>query len=556
MTCWRLEDLFVVPALSGVCVCRKVHAAGDDDSVLRLVGDFLGSCYRQDLIARCKLGLDLKHAGRTERKRLLTAATSARWAGSITRRVDDQVALAVRCMKALLVRDRTEINRIEKRLRVPVGQGQGRVRGYTSGGERFQKQRRLQMLKAREARTAADLEDGNVSVCVGGKKLARNRHYLHDCGLTQQQWQQKWQAARWFLAADGETGKRYGNETIRVLPQESGHKHCKVRVRLPNTLAHLSNTSGRSPVYELEGTVTWHHRATEWYHRCLAGAAISYNFVFDPSKQAWYLSASWTLPQPTEPVEMLTAAKTVGIDLNSDHLAVFIVDEHGNPTGRPQTFKLLEEGTSPQRRGRLRESIDAALKWAVFQDARVVATEKLDFSRSKALGKQIYRRGQPGKTTRRKVAGLPTAQVFEAVTANAKKHGITHVAVDPAYSSKWGAKYWKPALNQTHRQHASSHHAAAVVISKRSQDHTAKRKNPEPETTRGSSRTIWIPAQPRTTDMPPRNRKGQQRAVPGKDLLAEPAPRRDRHSRSFGASTIEQPSIAQGTVRTTTAGWA
>ncbi len=544
MTRWRLEDPFVVPGPLGVCIRTKVHACGDDDSVLRLVGEFLGSCYRQDLTARCKLGLGLKHAERTERKRSLTAATSSRWAGSITRRSDDQVALEVRNMKASIERSRTEINRIEKRLRVPVGQRQGRVRGFASAGERWQKQRRLQKLKAREAQTSADLQAGRVSVCVGSKQLVNNRHHLQECGLTLQQWREQWDAARWYLAADGETGKRYGNETIRVLPSVSGTKNCTIQIRLPNALAHLSNTSSRSPVYELEGTVTWHHRATQWYHRCLAGAAISYSFVFDPSKQAWYLSASWTLPQPTEPVEMPTAAKTVGIDLNSDHLAVFIVDEHGNPTGRPQTFELLEEGTSEQRRGKLLESVDAALKWAVSCGARVVATEKLDFSRSKAHGRQIFRRGQAGKTTRRKIAGLPTSQVFDAVTANAKKHGITHIAVDPAYSSKWGTRYWKPALNQSHRQHASSHHAAAVVIARRSQSHAAKRKNPEPATTRGSSRTISVPAQPRTTDMPPTNRKGQQRAVPGNDLLAKPGTRRDRRSRSFGASPIEQPSIA------------
>ena len=544
MTRWRLEDPFVVPAPSGATVRTKVHASGDDASVLRQVSEFLGSYFRQDLAARCKLGAGPKHADQNERKKELTPVVSSRWANPITLRVGDQFALAVRNMEASIDRYRTEINRIEKRLRVPVGQRQGRVRGFASVGERWQKQRRLQSLKAREAQTSADLQAGRVSVCKGGKELANNRHHLQECGLTLQQWREQWDAARGFLTCDGRTGEPYGNEMIQVIPTAAGYKNCVVQIRLPKGLAHLSNTPDRkAPFYRLEGTVTWNHRATEWLHRCLTSSKISYTFSYDPDKQAWYLSASWTFPEPSEPVEIPTAAKTVGIDLNSDHLAAFIVDEHGNPTGRPQTFELLEEGTSEQRRGRLRESVDAALKWAVSQGAQVVATEKLDFSRSKALGKQIYRRGQAGKTTRRKVAGLPTAQVFEAVAANAKKHGITHIAVDPAYTSKWGTRYWKPALNKSRRQQSSGHHAAAVVIGRRSQGHAAKRKNPEPATTRGSSRTISVPAQPRTTDMPPTNRKGQQRAAPGNDLLAKPGTRRDRRSRSFGASTIEQPSI-------------
>ncbi len=173
---------------------------------------------------------------------------------------------------------------------------------------------------------------------------------------------------------------------------------------------------------------------------------------------------------------MPTAAKTVGIDLNSDHLAAFLVDAHSNPTGRPQTFPLLEKGTSPQRRGRLLKSVDTALKWAVSQNAQVIATEKLDFSQNKTLSKQTHQHGQPAKTTRHKAAELPTAQAFQAVTTNTKKHGITHIAVDPAYNSKRGTQYCKPALNQTHQQHANSHHTTTVKNARKNQHHTAKQK--------------------------------------------------------------------------------
>ena len=52
-------------------------------------------------------------------------------------------------------------------------------------------------------------------------------------------------ARRMFLSADGEAGKEWGNETIRVAPHH--RRDCVVTIRLPTPLAHLSNTVGQMP---------------------------------------------------------------------------------------------------------------------------------------------------------------------------------------------------------------------------------------------------------------------------------------------------------------------
>lgn len=46
--------------------------------------------------------------------------------------------------------------------------------------------------------------------------MARGRHNLEAAQLTEYEWRRRWDAGRWFLQADGESGKRFGNETIRV----------------------------------------------------------------------------------------------------------------------------------------------------------------------------------------------------------------------------------------------------------------------------------------------------------------------------------------------------
>ena len=51
------------------------------------------------------------------------------------------------------------------------------------------------------------------------------------------------------------------------------------------------------------------------------------------------------------------------------------------------------------------------------------------------------------------------------------------IAVYPAYTSIWGARYWKKPLDRSRRQRGDRHQAAAVVIGRRSQGHSEKRKD-------------------------------------------------------------------------------
>jgi hypothetical protein len=75
------------------------------------------------------------------------------------------------------------------RLAVPVGQRHGRVRGDASRAERFATQGRLQRLQAELAQVDMRLAAGAVSVCRGGRRLAKQRHTLEDARLTEAQWQ-------------------------------------------------------------------------------------------------------------------------------------------------------------------------------------------------------------------------------------------------------------------------------------------------------------------------------------------------------------------------------
>ena len=73
-------------------------------------------------------------ASRRARKRSLTAGSSSRWAGAITRTSEDAWQLAERNLRAGRQTLRARVRRIEARLAVPAGGRKGHTRGYGPGG--------------------------------------------------------------------------------------------------------------------------------------------------------------------------------------------------------------------------------------------------------------------------------------------------------------------------------------------------------------------------------------------------------------------------------------
>jgi IS605 OrfB family transposase len=475
----RVAAPFVVAAPGGARIRARLRLGATDAQVLRLVGEHLGSLAGLDLAVRCRLGLGGAQGGgdqRAERKRALTAAASSRWAGAITRCANDQWRRGRRNL--LDARDglRHACRTIRSRLAVPAGGRVGRVRGYGSRLERFQKQSRLQRLEARLAKVEERIVTGRVSVCRGGRRLAKLRHALDrdDVGLTEAAWRTRWQAERWFLTADGEAGKSWGNETIRIHPDEGW-----LELRLPTPLGYLSNTRGRAPTYRLGCPVTFSYRAAEWAAQAASGA-VAYTIWLDPGRGRWYLDASWRLPpRPMPALEVLRQHPAVAVDLNAGHLAGWVLNPAGNPLGPPHTIGLdLDGQPAGTRDGRLRAAVATVVGLAKAADAGSIVVEDLDFADARHTGRETMGRGKRGRRFRRTVAGIPTRAFRDLLVGMAANAGLWVVAVDPAYTSVWGGRYWQAPLNEQTKVPVmvSRHHAAAVVIGRRGLGYRARRR--------------------------------------------------------------------------------
>ncbi len=289
-----LRDLaasFVAPGPRGVAVRDRLkHHTPQDEGVLRAVGAHQGALASGDLKTRCADGMEHNADTWAARKRELTGVSSSRIAGTITKATHDQWALARRCQAAHIQKPEAGIKMLRHRLSLPLGEkGTKRTAGgYRSKNEWFRKSRRLAALEARHAAAVADWQAGRVRVVRGGKRLLNTRHHLAQAQLSEAQWRERWEAERWFIAADGESGKRFGNETIRVTPDG------EVSIKLPVPLAHLANT--RHGRYTLTSTVAFAHRGAEWADRIAANRAVAYRIHLDVERGRWYLTASWQRP--------------------------------------------------------------------------------------------------------------------------------------------------------------------------------------------------------------------------------------------------------------------
>ncbi|WTE71256.1 transposase [Streptomyces sp. NBC_01615] len=452
-----------------------------DEKVLALVGAHLGALASRDLKVRCADALEHSAETWATRKRGLTPMSSSRWAGSLTKATHDQWALARRGQLAHIQCLEAGIRTIAHRLSLPVGAKGSKTApsGYRSKREWHAKTRRLHVLEDRLEHARADREAGTVHVVRGGKRLARTRHHLSAAGLTEVQWRRRWEAERWFLQSDGESGKRHGNETIRISPDG------EVSIKLPAPLADLANAPhGR---YVLACRVRFPHRGPEWADRVEANRAVAYRIHYDTARGRWYVTASWQNPvEQSVPLDAALAHGVIGVDMNADlpharlrsrggtPTAAWRLDAHGNPAGHPRRFSFDLTGTAQHRDAQVRQALTRLLHWAKTCGVKAIAVEDLDFTAERAREKHGRR-----KRFRQLISGMPTGKLRARLTSMADQTGIAIIAVDPAYTSKWGAQHWQKPLTSKDRK-TTRHDAAAVAIGRRAQGHPIRRRTTPP----------------------------------------------------------------------------
>ncbi|MFE9939507.1 IS200/IS605 family accessory protein TnpB-related protein, partial [Streptomyces hirsutus] len=114
------------------------------------------------------------------------------------------------------------------------------------------------------------------------------------------------------------------------------------------------------------------------------------------------------------------------------------------------------------------------------------------------------------KRFRRLVSGLPTGRLRARLVSMADATGLAIVAVDPAYTSRWGAQHWQKPLTSKNRK-ITRHDAASIAIGRRAQGYSARRRTAPPRAHRSDVHGPRIVQA--GGDAP--GREGPRRRVPG-----------------------------------------
>ncbi len=245
-----------------------------------------------------------------------------------------------------------------------------------------------------------------------------------------------------------------------------------------------------------------------------ANRAVAYRIHLDVARGRWYLTASWQIPKaPPVPMAAALAEGVIGVDTNADHLAAWHLDRHGNPIGDPRHFTYGLTGSSGHRDAQVRHALTRLLRWARDCGVRAIAVEDLDFAREKTREKHGRR-----KRFRQLISGLPTGRLRARLTSMTDATGIAIIAVDPAYTSRWGAQHWQQPLTSTTRE-TTRHDAASIAIGRRAQGHPIRRRTAPPLSTGVMGRGIG-PSRPDQASVgvrnpPPRHGPRTRCAAPG-----------------------------------------
>lgn len=493
------------PTSTTLRIRTRLRVSDTDRAVIEALGAHLGRLASADLARRSAAGLSHNQEVWAERKRVITAESSSRWAGAITKASNHAYATARRNQlrqRADLVR---AIATLEEKIELPCHSAKERWElranragrkltfGYRSEQELAMKRERLQHLGASKAGLDRDVAAGRVHITRGGKCLLRHRLHLDQAGITKQEWRARWEASRWWITANGETGKSFGNETIRVSPEGV------MEVDLPQPLAQLANITTRGLTrYRFQAAVGFSYRQAEWLAQVGHDRAVAYSISWDPAKGRFYLDASFT---PTSPCSVAAysellldpAVRFLAVDHNHGFLAPALLDRTGNPLGRlPHVPLVTEDLSSPARDGHLRQAITHLLDLAEAGGARSITIEDLGFSEMRSIGRERY---GSRRWFRKVVSGMPTAKFRDRLVAMASRRGIAVVGVPAAYSSIWGREHWQAPLSAQHQQ-VSGHTAAAVVLGRRALGHSARRRPQASPGVTTSDRRIEAAGQP------------------------------------------------------------
>ncbi len=404
------------------------------DAALLDYAELFGRVER-DLFSRFCAGVSLTSL---KKEYLIRYRIPARMFNSLRVSLEGKISAVRESMDRHIESLKTRIKRAEVQIAAAVERG--------NLNAAHQKKRRLANLVGRLAAVLFDKASGRVRLCFGSKKLWRKQYCLEANGYaSHDEWLVDWRDARsdefFVLGSKDETS---GCQLCVATVQDDGR--ITLRLRLPD---HLGAKHGKYLVME---DLHFHngHAQVLAALQSEEGQAISYRFKRD--KKGWRVFAS-VKPQPV-PVVTTRRLGAVGVDVNTDHLAVSETDYSGNWL-RSLTVPLVTYGKSNKQAEALIGDAVAEVVALARAAGKPLVIENLDFSKKRDQLEGEY----PGRS--RMLSSFAYGKIKTHFLSRGYREGVEVTEVNPAFSSVMGRVLFME------RYGLSVDQAAALVLARR-----------------------------------------------------------------------------------------
>ena len=326
-----------------------------------------------------------------------------------------------------------------------------------------QKKRRLHKLKQRLEKHIKEQRQDKISLCFGSKKLFHAQFALKANNYnTHEEWLTRWRHERtneiFFLGSKDETS---GNQTCTATIEKDNS--LTLRIRLPDalhgkfgkylTIPHILFSYGHSEILSSLEDCTQRHLLAQAKdpNYINHGQALTFRFKYD--KKGWRLFVSTSLPTPQWKTNKDKGV--IGVDINTDHLAIVETDPFGNPLSKKTIPLNLYGKTKEQTLARIGDACAQVVSHAE-QTLKPLILEHLDFQKKKQTLRET---SSPAQS--RTLSSFSYQAILTHLKSRAFGKQIEVKQVNPAFTSLIGRV--KFAI----RYGLSIHHAAALCIGRR-----------------------------------------------------------------------------------------
>ena len=315
----------------------------------------------------------------------------------------------------------------------------------------FYKKQKLKKKKDQAMQLKKNIQEGNLKICFGGRKLFDAQNRLAENGFhSHRQWYKEFVSKRdsniLYLGSKDETAC---NQMFQLHLSKDGSLSVKCR------------KDGRSVIEKTdryaEGKCSFSY-LTEILYGNLSDKqnGITYRIHFEKKKV--YLQAILSLHYRDVYTTSLTDG-AIGLDFNDGFIQLSETDRNGNLVCL-ERYPLEYHGTGSKAENEMRQVVSRISRHSL-QTGKSIVCENLDFRRKKS--RSLKGKAQKGKRMNQMLHRLDYSRYKDTLKNAAVRNGIDLIFVNPAYTSAIARKKY------CRQRKLNVHAGAAYVIARRGQ---------------------------------------------------------------------------------------